>query len=179
MKNFNLLVSTSRYNEVNAKAELWFTLLLCGDDYPILSRLNFPGLIAGLTNLNVRNVISNMKQILKKDSNFFQFILKIIPIDFVCETSVQVINQIVQMHYKDYIFNKDSFRIILKRRKSEQIERVNFINKLAKKIPNKVDLEKPDKIVRIEILGNITGISFLTKEEIIKSKVNKYNVNQL
>jgi len=168
MKNFNLLVSTSRYNEVNAKAELWFTLLLCGDDYPILSRLSFPGLVAGLTNLNIRNVISNVKQILKKDSNFFQYILKIIPIDFVCETNSQIINQLVQMHYKNYVFANDSFRIILKRRKNEQIERVNFINNLAKGIPNKVDLEKPDKIIRIEILGNICGISFLTKEEIIK-----------
>ncbi|GAG43821.1 unnamed protein product, partial [marine sediment metagenome] len=36
LNNFNLLVSTSRYNEVNAKAEIWFTLLMCGDTYPII-----------------------------------------------------------------------------------------------------------------------------------------------
>jgi hypothetical protein len=54
MKNFNLLVSTSRYNETNAKAELWFTLLLCDDEYPIISGFKFPGLVMALTNLDAR-----------------------------------------------------------------------------------------------------------------------------
>ncbi|MFX0042659.1 MAG: THUMP domain-containing protein [Candidatus Hodarchaeota archaeon] len=167
MKNFNLLVSTSRFNEINAKAELWFTLLICGDDYPIISRLNFPGLVTGLTNLSTRQVILKIKKILEKDPYFFQFILKIIPIDFVCETNSQVISQLVELHYRDYFNNTDSFKISLKRRKHEQIERANFIQKLAKNIPNKVDLENPDKFIRIEILGNICGISFLSKGDII------------
>ena len=167
LKNFNLLVSTSRFNEINAKAELWFTLLICGDDYPIISRLNFPGLVTGLTNLSIKEVVLKIKKILEKDPYFFQYILKIIPIDFVCETNSQVINQLVELHYRDYLNDTDSYKITLKRRKHEQIERVNFIQKLAKSIPNKVDLENPDKFIRIEILGNICGISFLSKEDII------------
>ena len=125
MKSFNLLISTSRFNEINAKAELWFTLLLCGDDYPIISSLNFPGLVTGLTNLSAKEVIFKIKKILEKDLNFFQFISKIIPINFVCETNSQVINQLIQLHYKDYIYDTDSFRITLNRRKHEQIERNN------------------------------------------------------
>ncbi|MFX1501591.1 MAG: hypothetical protein ACFFDH_11565 [Promethearchaeota archaeon] len=35
---------------------------------------------------------------------------------------------------------------------------------------NEVDLENPDKIVRIEVLGNITGLSFLKKNEIVRFK---------
>jgi tRNA acetyltransferase TAN1 len=167
LKNFNLLVSTSRFNEINATAELWFTLLICGDDYPIISRLNFPGLVTGLTNLSTRHVVLKIKTILEKDPYFFQYILKIIPIDFVCETNSQVINQLVELHYRDYLNDTDSYKITLKRRKHEQIERVNFIQKLAKNIPNKVDLENPDKFIRIEILGNSCGISFLSKEDII------------
>jgi tRNA(Ser,Leu) C12 N-acetylase TAN1 len=167
LKSFNLLVSTSRYNEINAKAELWFTLLLCGDDYPIISRLNFPGLVTGLTNLSTRKVVLKIKKILEKDPYFFQFILKIIPIDFVCETNSQIINQLIDLHYRDYLNITDSFKISLKRRKHEQIDRTNFIQKLAKNIPNKVDLENPDKFIRIEILGNICGISFLSKDDII------------
>lgn len=167
LKNFNLLVSTSRFNEINAKAELWFTLLICGDDYPIISRLNFPGLVTGLTNLSTKEVVLKIKKILEKDPYFFQYILKIIPIDFVCETNSQVINQLVELHYRDYLNDTDSYKITLKRRKHEQIERVNFIQKLAKNIPNKVDLENPDKFIRIEILGSICGIAFLSKEDII------------
>jgi tRNA acetyltransferase TAN1 len=109
MKNFNLLVSTSRYNEINAKAELWFTLLLCDDEYPIISGFKFPGLVLGLTNLDARKVISKIKEILREDPNFFQFILKIIPIDFVCETNIQIINELIQTHYKDFIDENDTF----------------------------------------------------------------------
>lgn len=170
MKNFNLLVSTSRYNETNAKSELWFTLLMCGDTYPIISGLQFPGLITALTNLSTENVISKIKKILKKNPQFFQFILKIVPIDFICETDIKRIKYIVQENYKEFINEEDTFRITLKRRHHEKIERTNFIEEIAKNIDNKVNLENPDKIIRIEILGNISGVSILKKNEIIKVK---------
>jgi tRNA(Ser,Leu) C12 N-acetylase TAN1 len=168
MKNFNLLVSTSRYNETNAKAELWFTLLMCGDTYPIISGLSYPGLVTALTNLEPKKVISKIIQIKNQDPNYFQFILKIIPIDFICETKVEIIKQIIQENKDNFINSNDSFKISLKRRHHKKIERNSFIENVAQVIDNKVDLENADKIIRIEIFGNITGVSFLKKEEIIK-----------
>jgi len=169
-KNFNLLVSTSRYNETNAKSELWFTLLMCGDAYPIISGIQFPGLVTALTDINPKKVISKINIIQKKNPNFFQFILKIIPIEFICQTDTKIIEQIIKEKYKDFIDETDSFKITLKRRHHENIERNNFIETIANVIENKVDLENPDKIVRIEILGNISGVSFLKKNEIIRFK---------
>ena len=64
MKNFNLLVSTSRYNETEAKSELWFILLMCGDAYPVISGIQFPGLIVGFTNLDPKKVIAKIYKIL-------------------------------------------------------------------------------------------------------------------
>lgn len=175
MNNFNLLVSSSRFNELNSKAELWFTLLMCGDEYPIISDLEFMGLITAMTSLNAKDVILKIKDILIKDPNFFNYILKIIPIDFVCITDVKVINQIIAQHYDQYINKGDTFRIILKRRaKNEVIERNSFIKVIAKNIENQVDLENPDKIIRFDILGNYTGISFLKKDEILEIP-NKYS----
>ena len=170
MKNFNLLVSTSRYNETNAKAELWFILLICGDTYPIISGIQFPGLIVGFTNLNPKMVISKIKKIQGRTPNFFQYILKVVPIDFICETDSNTIKQIIQENKNEFINKEDSFRITLKRRKHEKIERNNFIETLANLIDNKVDLENPDKTIRIEILGKISGVSFLKKNEIFKAK---------
>jgi tRNA acetyltransferase TAN1 len=172
LNNFNLLVSTSRFNEDNAKAEIWFTLLNCGDRYSIISNLDFSGLIAVVTTLNHRNVISKIKRILIKDPNFFQYILKIIPIDYVCQTHINTIKIIIQNHYRDYIQSDDSFMIELNRRKNDLIDRDSFIESIAKVIDNKVNLENPDKIIRIEILRNVTGISFLQQEDVIKTKVN-------
>ncbi len=168
MNNFNLLVSTSRFNEKNATAELWFTLLMCGDAYPIISRTQFPGLITSLTNLKPKTMISKIKECLQKNPHFFSFILKIVPIDFTCETDTKTINYIIQQHYQDFIYKEDSFKIILKRRHHEKIERNNFIEFLAKDIDNRVNLENPDKVIRIEVLGNNSGVSFLKKNDIIK-----------
>ncbi len=170
MKNFNLLVSTSRYNETNAKSELWFTLLMCDDSYPIISRVQFPGLITAYTNLSPKKIISKINKIQEKNSDYFQFILKIIPIDFICETDIKTIEQLIQENYTQNINENESFKITLKRRKHEKIERNSFIERIASAIDHKVDLENPDKIIRIEVLGNITGISFLKKNEIIRIK---------
>ncbi len=173
MKNFNLLVSTSRYNETNAKSELWFILLMCGDDYPIISGIQFPGLIIALTNLNSKKVISKIKEIQRKNPDFFQYILKIVPIDYTCETDIKTIKYIIQEHHKDFLKEGESFKIILKRRHHDKIEREHFIETIARDIDYKVDLENPDKTIRIEILGNISGISFLKEGEIIKVKYEK------
>ena len=176
MNNFNLLVSTSRFNEVNAKAEIWFTLLMCGDKYPIIQGIKYPGLITAATNIDTKEVIRKIKKILEKDSNFFQFILKIVPIDYVCETNLNVIKDFVEKYYPLYLSKEDSFKIELKRRKNEIIERDAIIESVAKIITNRVDLDNPDKIIKIELLGNVSGISFLNPDDIfvIHNKYNKF-----
>jgi tRNA(Ser,Leu) C12 N-acetylase TAN1 len=87
-----------------------------------------------------------------------------------CETDPNTIKQIIQKNNKEFINKDDSFRITLKRRKHEKIERNNFIKVIASLLDNKVDLENPDKTIRIEILGKISGVSFLKKKEIVKAK---------
>ena len=167
--NFNFLVSTSRFNETNAKAELWFTFLICGDRYPIISSLEFQGLLTAFTALRKEEVISKIKELLKADPNFFQYILKIVPIDFVCETNIDVIKEIIQRHHKEYLKKDQSFRIDLKRRNNEIINRTQLIKVVAEIFSNRVDLDNPDKLIRIEILGNSCGISFLQLNDILKA----------
>lgn len=174
--NFNFLVSTSRFNEINAKAELWFILLVCGDRYPIISSLEFQGLLTAFTALGKEEVISKIKELLKKDPDFFQYILKIVPIDFVCKTDIDVMKEIIQRHHKEYLKEEESFRIDLKRRNNEIINRTQFIKVIAEIFSNKVDLDNPDKIVRIEILGNFCGISFLQLNDIIKAPIESYEI---
>jgi len=167
-KNFNLLISTSRFNEVNAIAELWFVLSILGDIYPIISKLPFSGLIAALTNIEAKEVIGKIRKLSEKDPQFFQYILKIVPIDFVCETTAQILTKLVHEQYKAFISSKESFRIVLKRRKHEKIDRDLLIEGIARGISNNVNLENPDKIIRIEVLGNYSGISFLEKKDIFR-----------
>ena len=64
----------------------------------------------------------------------------------------------------------EKFRIKLIRRKHKMINRDIIIKKVAGKIENPVDLENPDKILRIEVLGNFTGLSFHAPNEVIRFK---------
>ncbi|MHA1150249.1 MAG: THUMP domain-containing protein [Promethearchaeota archaeon] len=172
MKNFNLLISTSRFNETNAKAELWFLLLMSGDEYPIILNLKIMGLFTALTSLNNRDVINKANKLLEENSNFFRYILKIIPIDYVCEANLEVINKIVNENYKLYIKQEDSFRILLKRRKNDSIQRNKFIEVIANNLDNPVNLKNPDKIIRFEILGHLCGISFHKPNEVLRVRKN-------
>ena len=143
---------------------------MCGDEYPIISNLEFQGLFIASTKIENKVVVKKIKRIFKQNPNFFQYILKIIPIDYVCETQVQTILEIIQSSYYKYINSEDRFKIVLNRRKSPHIDRQSIINKIASILNNKVDLEHPDKIVHVEVLGNITGISYLNPNDIIKQK---------
>jgi tRNA acetyltransferase TAN1 len=115
-------------------------------------------------------IIRKIRKILEENPHFFQYILKIIPIDYVCETNTKMLINLIQDHYKTFIKERDSFKIVLKRRKHEKIERSNIIERIAIGIHNKVDLENPDKVIRIEVLGNFSGVSFLGKNEIIHNR---------
>ncbi len=174
IRNFNLLVSTSRYNENHARSELWFSLLICGDKYPIITNLEYSGLISGLTILEPKDVIQKLRKNLDRDPSFFQYILKIIPIDFICEVNMKIIIAFIKEYHQKFIQPEDSFKIKLIRRKSDLIEREDFIKKIAHVIDNKVNLDNPDITIRFEILGNICGISFLKSQDVLKVK-NPFN----
>lgn len=89
-----------------------------------------------------------------------------------CETNVKGLVNLIKEHSKSYIKEGDSFKIVLKRRKHEKIDRNDIIERIAEHIDNKVDLETPDKVIRIEVLGNYCGVSFLGKEDFIKIKID-------
>jgi len=145
---------------------------MCGDQYPIISNSEFSGLITAFTSVNAKEVITKIRKILKIDPNFFQFILKIIPIDFVCETNLDMISQMIQNNYKDYVKKSDSFMVDLNRRNNENVERMRYIEKIANFFINKVDLDNPDIIIKIEILGSTCGISFLKPGHILRLSSN-------
>jgi tRNA acetyltransferase TAN1 len=50
---------------------------------------------------------------------------------------------------------------------------VDLIRTVAKKINNPVDLDTPRWIVLIEILGNVTGIAILQRDQIFNSTLEK------
>lgn len=166
MQQFNLLISTSRYNENNAKAELWFILLALGDEVPLIFKADFSGLIVCMTNIEPKKCVKEIQKLGEKSSQLFQYILKITPIEFICETDLEIIRKVVLTNINKAINKDETFRITINKRNFET-SKLDIIKCIAKDIDNKVDLKTPDKIINIEILGNLTGISFLEDGDIL------------
>ena len=177
LKSFNLLVSTSRYNEGNTKAELWFTLLALGDELPLIFKLGFSGLIGCITNIEPKKCIKKMRKLAQKNPDFFQYILKITPIEFNCETDLKIIRKIIHDNFHQKIKKQETFKLRVNKRNFE-ISKLEIVDFIADGIDNKVDLKNPDKIVNIEILGKLTGISFLNKDDIFSIAKEKEIINR-
>ena len=67
---------------------------------------------------------------------------------------------------------KETFRITVEKRNSN-LSTKEIISTIAKNIQNKVVLEKPDWIILIEILGDATGLSVLTKNDLFSLELSK------
>ena len=67
---------------------------------------------------------------------------------------------------REKIGKNETFRVTVVKRHST-LSTIEIIQQAASTIQNAVKLDNPDKIVLIEILGLITGISVVTSKEIL------------
>ncbi len=164
-KNFNLLISCPRFHEKDAIAEVWYLYSNIADDEIVAELTGFPGLITAKTSLNPIDSIQNLKKFLGMDPSALRYVLKIIPIEIITETILENLIQIAGDLGKQ-ISQNETFRITVKGRQSP-LESQAVIIKLAEHIDRKVNLNQPDRIVMIQILGDITGISLLRPNDIL------------
>ena len=104
-----------------------------------------------------------------------RYCLRVIPVQIVSETKIDEIDEKISGLIVS-IPKEDSYRISIEKRNSD-ISSQELITKIAKKIKNKVSLENPDKIIQIEILGAKTGMSVLTKSDILSVEKTKRSLS--
>ena len=172
LKDFNLLVTTWRGNESRARSELKYLLEKGGDSAPVIDRTGISGLIAAKTSLDPFVLIGSLREILHERPYEFRHSLRIIPIEAVVHTGIDEIKQaIVQLSSK--IQADETFRITVEKRFTS-LSTSEVIEAAAAGIKRKVNLDKPDKVVLIEVVGGLTGISVIRPDEtisVLKEKV--------
>lgn len=170
MNTFNLIISSNRTYEQYAEREIWFVLLILGDPSPVIMHSSIPGILLINTKINPFIVIRKMRKILHKDPHFFYYILRIIPIDRVVETDINLIHQTSLELYrqkKRIVRKHKSFAIHIKKR-ATPLSRNDIIEKIVPDISHSVDLKSPDWVFHFEIIGNVTGISLMKPNEILR-----------
>jgi len=165
LRDFNLLATTSRGNERDACSELSYLLGEIEDSAPNVEKTGISGLIAAKTALNPFGVIEKLRNILHERPYEFRYTLRIIPIEKIVHTDLGEIQR-VTTELSSKIEENETFRVTLEKRFTAMPSR-NIIEEVAANIEKKVDLSRPDKILLIEIVGGLTGISVIKPDDIL------------
>jgi len=121
-------------------------------------------LVVAKTSFKPREAIEELRKSAIEDPWRFQYTLKFTPIDIVVPSGL---NSIVDASKTiiSRILQEETFRITCSRRNS-RLHCSEIIKAVASVIDRKVDLEKPDKVLQIEILGEWAGLAVLDGHDV-------------
>ena len=165
IRDFNLLVSTPRMCENEACSEIWFLLGEIGDLEPVVERSDVIGLVIAKTTLDPFKVIQEFRRLLKEKPEEFRYTLRVVPIEVVVATRLEVIRK-ASLELSKRIREDETFRVTVEKRHTN-LSSKEIVEAVAEGINQKVNLHKPDRIVLIEILGGLTGVSIIKPEDIL------------
>jgi len=166
--DFNLLVSCPWGWYGNAKAEIMRILAENGDKQPKVQMTLARGIIGVKTALNPRSVVQFLRTLFEKDRSAIQYTLKWVPIDLWTNSDIESMKAGVT-RLRNGIQPNETWRMSVETRRYTALHKIEIIREAADLIDQRVDLENPDKIVRIDILGNQAGISVLKPDEIFSA----------
>ena len=171
----NLIITCARHLEGDAEEEIIDILDELGDSDVKISVSSMSGIITVQTKLDPIEVVRKMKETLLDEPWSIRYCLRVIPVQKVVETNIEEIEKTISS-MSDQIEEKESYRILIEKRNSD-ISSKEIITKIANGIKNKVSLDFPDKIILIEILGIVTGISILKKSDILSLEKTKRSMS--
>ena len=172
----NLIVTCARNLEGETEEEIIDILDELGDPDVKISVSNMSGIITVQTKLDPIEVVKKMKEMLLDEPWSIRYCLRVIPIQKIVETNLEKIQECISS-ISDKIEENESYRILIEKRNSD-ISSKEIITNIANQIKNKVSLDFPDKIILIEILGIVTGISLIKKSDILSLEKTKRSMSE-
>jgi len=165
LRDFNLIVTTSRGYENDACSEVWFLLGEIGDKDSTVESSGISGLVLAKTVLDPLEAIKGLRKMLKEQPWEFRYALRIIPVEVVVPTGLPEIKE-ASLKLSSRILEDETFRVTVEKRHTE-LSRREIIEAIAEDIERKVDLHNPDKIILIEVLGGLTSVSVIKQGDIL------------
>ena len=165
MYDFNLLVSCAWGAYERARREILQILRKLGDGEPLVKRTAARGIIGVRTTMNSREVIQRLRELFDEDPLLIQHTLKWAPVDLWRSSALDSMKEgIAELRKKFH--GGERWRMTLEKRRYTRFHKIEIIRELADLIDEEVDLENPDKILRIEIIGKCAGLSVLAPQDI-------------
>jgi len=176
LKDFNLLVSTSRGNERNACSEMWYLIGEAGDRTVVVERTQVIGLVVARTKIEPVTAIDRLRSLLLERPWEFRYTLKVTPITGTVASDPKEIADFAAK-LSETMKKDEKYRITVEKRRTSISGRA-LIDAVAERIDREVDLDEPDKIVLIQIVGEITGVSVIPPDKILSVEREKRLASQ-
>ena len=176
LRDFNLLVSTSRGNERNTCSEMWYLLGEAGDRAAAVERTQVIGLVLARTKIDPVTAVERLRSLLLERPWEFRYTLKVTPITGTVASDPQGIEELA-VKLAEGLGKDEKYRITVEKRRTSISGRA-LIEAIANRIDRKVDLDEPDKIVLVQILGEVTGVSVIPPDKILSVEREKRLASQ-
>ena len=136
-----------------------------GDPTAEADKTGVRGVIVAKTSLNPVEVIAKFRAILQERPYEFRYALRILPIQRVVRTDLEEVKRVAAELAAGFSEN-ETFRVTVEKRFTALHSR-DFIEAVATGIQNKVNLDNPDKVFLVEVLGGFTGLSLIKPDEVL------------
>ena len=170
------MATTEQLTVSEACSELWINLKAIGDEGPKVDRSRIRGLVLGQTTLDPVEAIHKLREYMGGAPDRFTNIYRIMPILTWVRTEISGMIKEVETQ-KSKILEGESFRVTVEKRRT-QLRSMEIIIPVADVLENEVDLEKPDWVILINILGRKTGVSVIRHNDELNVQKEKYELSK-
>ena len=150
---------------------MWYLLGEVGDRGSTVEPTPAIGLVVAKTKLEPTKAVHDLRTLLKERPWEFKYTLKLVPAQSVSEANLDSI-QSSALSLAEKIADNETFRITVEKRHTG-LSSKTIIDTIAKKVERKVNLENPDRIIMIEVIGDLAGIALLKADDILSVEREK------
>ena len=143
-----------------------------GDSAVKVDKTGITGLVVAKTAFNPFEVIEKLRKILMERPYEFRYTLRVIPIEKIVRTDLGEMERAVT-ELTSKIEENESFRVTVEKRFTDMTTQ-EIVEVVAASIERRVDLSNPDKIILVEVVGRLTGISIISPEQILAVMREKF-----
>ncbi|MGC8936115.1 MAG: THUMP domain-containing protein [Candidatus Methanomethylicaceae archaeon] len=165
MKEFNLIITTQRGNETRCAKEAMVLAKSIGFEDVDFGSTRFPGLLTGKVEGDPLDFVKRAKNFVESDPWSFKYIQRIVPVQKICEATIPAMKDAVK-EIVSQIPENSSFKVVVNKRGSA-LKREEIIREVASLIERRVDLERPDVLLQVEIIEDVVGISLISERDIV------------
>ena len=171
----NLIITCARHLEPETQSEFTRILKEMGDSEPIVVPTSMSGIITAQTKLDPTQIVNDLREQVLDEPWSLRYCLRVIPVQKETQTQIEKIEEGIE-DLSSLISEGETYRISVEKRNSN-ISSQEIISRIAKRFPNKVSLEHPDKVIQIEILGDKTGIAIIKTSDILSVEKTKRSLS--